>query len=150
MIIEIKWIIAFSFLATGDSYNTLAARYRLGVSTVSMIVKNTCDVLWDKLQPEHMLEPKQNDWKKNQNSTGNGTSPTVWEHSMGNTLPLDPLPSLEACILITRDVFHLALVDADYKFIYVDIGEYGSNYNGAIFKSSEFGQNSKEIWMYHL
>ena len=63
-IIEIKWIIAFSFLATGDSYNTLAARYRLGVSKVSMIVRNTCDVIWDKLQSEHMAEPKQNDWKK--------------------------------------------------------------------------------------
>ena len=34
----------------------------------------------------------------------------------------------------------MALVDADYRFIYVDIGEYGSNCDGAIFKNSEFGQ----------
>ena len=34
----------------------------------------------------------------------------------------------------------MTLVDADYKFIYVDIGEYGSNCDGTIFKNSEFGQ----------
>ena len=34
----------------------------------------------------------------------------------------------------------MALVDADYKFIYVDIGEYGSNADGSVFKNSLFGQ----------
>ena len=34
----------------------------------------------------------------------------------------------------------MALVDADYKFIYVDIGDYGSNADGAVFKNSLFGQ----------
>ena len=34
----------------------------------------------------------------------------------------------------------MALVDADYKFIYVDIGDYGSNADGSVFKNSLFGQ----------
>ena len=34
----------------------------------------------------------------------------------------------------------MALVDADYRFIYVDIGDYGSNADGSIFKNSCFGQ----------
>ena len=34
----------------------------------------------------------------------------------------------------------MALVDADYRFIYVDIGDYGSNADGSIFKNSWFGQ----------
>lgn len=34
----------------------------------------------------------------------------------------------------------LALVDADYKFITVDVGAYGRNSDGGIFRSSSLGQ----------
>ena len=34
----------------------------------------------------------------------------------------------------------LALVDANYCFIYVDIGEYGSNSDGSAFRASAFGK----------
>ena len=34
----------------------------------------------------------------------------------------------------------LALVDANYRFIYVNIGEYGSNSDGSVFRASSFGK----------
>ena len=34
----------------------------------------------------------------------------------------------------------MVLVDAEYHFIYVDIGDYGNNAEGAIFRKSLFGQ----------
>ena len=33
----------------------------------------------------------------------------------------------------------MALVDANYKFIFIDIGQYGSNADGPVFMKSDFG-----------
>ena len=38
----------------------------------------------------------------------------------------------------------MALVDADYCFIYVDVGNYGSNGDSGVFKASAFGQSFME------
>ena len=41
--------------------NTLAARFRMGVSTVHDIIRETCDVIWDVLSPMELPEPKARD-----------------------------------------------------------------------------------------
>ena len=53
-----------SFLATGDSYQTLANRFRVGVSKVHEIVHEVCDTIWDVLQPLEMAPPTEDDWKR--------------------------------------------------------------------------------------
>ena len=35
----------------------------------------------------------------------------------------------------------MALVDADYHFVFVDIGQYGSNGDSGVFRGTWFGQN---------
>ena len=43
----------------------------------------------------------------------------------------------------------MALVASDYKFTFVDIRNYGSQSDGAVFKHSNFGQNSSMVnWAY--
>lgn len=33
------------------------------MSTIAMIVQETCEVLWEILQPKEMVEPTTDDWK---------------------------------------------------------------------------------------
>lgn len=50
------------FLATGRTYSDLAFSFRVGISTVSCIVKNTVDVIWVKLHTIHMPIPTKQDF----------------------------------------------------------------------------------------
>lgn len=42
------------FLATGDSYMSIAYGFRIGKSTAHCVIKETCDALWDVLQPIYL------------------------------------------------------------------------------------------------
>ena len=44
----------FRYLATGDSHQTIAFSFRVGRSTVSNIVKEVCQELWNVLQPLYL------------------------------------------------------------------------------------------------
>jgi hypothetical protein len=50
--------------------------------------------------------------------------------------------TLEVCFLITKNIsiVLLALVDHDYSFSVIDIGSYGSNSDGGIFRRSILGE----------
>ena len=41
-------------MAHGDSYNSLAHRFRIHPSTVSLLIPDVCQVIYDTLQPTEM------------------------------------------------------------------------------------------------
>lgn len=50
------------FLATGDSFKTIAFNYRVGVSTVHSIVVDTCTAVWSVMQEKVIPVPDQSQW----------------------------------------------------------------------------------------
>jgi len=50
-------------LATGDTMSSIAFAYRIGLSTVSMIISETCESLWDVFQNE-LFKPSEDGWKE--------------------------------------------------------------------------------------
>ena len=131
------------FLATGDCYKTIAFSYRVGVSTVVGIVRDTCRALWVVLQPKVMLSPDLHVWS----SVADGFR-SCWNYPNccgaidGKHIVIKAPPnagSLNYNYKGTHSVVLLAVVDAYYCFTVIDVGAYGRNSDGGIFANSTFG-----------
>lgn len=59
----IECLITCRYLATGDNMTSLAYAFRIGHSTVSIIISETCQSIWDALKSE-MFVPSEENWKK--------------------------------------------------------------------------------------
>ncbi|CAH1379850.1 unnamed protein product [Tenebrio molitor] len=63
-----KLTVYLRFLATGDSFRTIAFSYRLGHSTVQQIVGEVCSAIIKNMLSEFQLQQKQNGKTLQQNS----------------------------------------------------------------------------------
>ena len=63
--VEEKLAIILRFLATGDSQQSLSFSFRVGRATISKIVAETCEAIYNVLKDCYMAPPKtQGDWLK--------------------------------------------------------------------------------------
>ena len=126
------------------SYSALQYPFRVGVSTIHNIVKETCTAIWDILLPEVMPVPTEDHWRKIAQQFEE-----KW-HFPGCIGAIDGKHVVMRCPPKTGSFFWnykgtfsivlLAVCDADYRFTLVDIGGYGSNSDGGLFQHSTFGQ----------
>lgn len=116
-------------MATGDSYKTIAVSYRLGHSTVQNIVIEVCTAINETFMAEFIPTPSREKWLQIADDMW-----TMW--NFPNCLgPLDgkhfviDAPSNSGSLYFNyKKTFSIVLlVDANYKFISVDIGSYGKN-----------------------
>nr|CAI5855434.1 unnamed protein product [Callosobruchus analis] len=126
---EERLAVCLRFLATGNSFRSMGFSYRLGFSTVREIVIEVCDAIWKNLGPIVMPEPTTDIWMKSAEKFKQ-----IWD-----------FPNCIAAIdgkhiNIHHSIVLLALVDADYKFITIDVGAYGRNSDGGIFEKSKIGK----------
>uniref|UniRef100_A0A3P9HU25 DDE Tnp4 domain-containing protein n=1 Tax=Oryzias latipes TaxID=8090 RepID=A0A3P9HU25_ORYLA len=129
---EQRLAVCLRFLSTGDSYRTIASSFRLGVSTVASIVRETCDALWDCLRDEHLPVPTEEMWRSTARRFHQRWNfPNCLGAMDGKHIHPGPC---------TFSVVLLALVDADYRFLVVDVGSYGSKSDGGIFANSGLGK----------
>ena len=131
-------------MAHGDSYRSLGNRFRIAPSTIHNIVKETCNAIWDALLPTEMPPPTEDDWKRIEKQFA-----TRWNfpNCVG---AVDGKHIVITAPFKSGSLFHnykgtfsvnlMALVDANYKFILIDVGQYGSNADGGVFQRSEFGR----------
>ncbi|XP_066444802.1 uncharacterized protein [Eleutherodactylus coqui] len=61
---EERLLITLRFLATGESYASLHLQFRVVKSTIIKIVRCTCSIIWQKLQPIVMPSPSEETWHR--------------------------------------------------------------------------------------
>ncbi|KAJ8381289.1 hypothetical protein SKAU_G00020670 [Synaphobranchus kaupii] len=121
-------LVIYRYLATGDSYTTIASSYRMGVST--SIVPSVAQVIWDCLVEEYMSLKR----------VSGGRLPLI--SSRGGT-EVEPASSGSLFFNYkgTFSIVLLSVVDARYRFRVVDVGAYGRNSDGGTLALSPFGKN---------
>ncbi|KAI5725803.1 hypothetical protein M8J77_020358 [Diaphorina citri] len=137
--------VCLRYLATGDSMVTISFSYRLGKSTVGKIIHECCEAIIQKLFSQMMPPPGPEDWKKiGKKFEDMWNFPNCLGALDGKHVVIQApcnSGSLYFNYKHTFSIVLLALVDADYNFIAVDIGAYGRNSDKGIFMDdSELGK----------
>lgn len=136
----------YRYLATGDSYQTIAFSFRVGRSTVGSIVSQVCKEIWNILQPTYLPSPTEETWKQSEigyremwnfpNCVGSIDGKHVTIQCPGNS------GSDYFCYKKFFSIVLIAIVDPLYKFLVVDVGSYGRHSDSGIFENSAFYKES--------
>ena len=133
----------------------MAFDYRLGRLTVANCVYQTCEAIVKRMMETQMPAPTEESWREMArrfearwnfpNCIGAIDGKHVQMYSPRNSRSLFFNYKKHFSIVL------LALVDADYRFRYVQVGDYGRNSDGGIFKNSALGMglqagNTKSAW----
>lgn len=55
-------IFSCSYLASGDLLSSMAMLYRIGRSTATCIIRETCEAIWIVLSPKELFQPSEKGW----------------------------------------------------------------------------------------
>lgn len=142
---EVRLIITLRFLATGDSYPSLGYAFRIHPSTICNIIWETCNILWDILSPIYLKPLSQEEWLKISEEYQNiWQLPNCLGSIDGKHIRIRAPSNSGSNFFNYKKYFStilLAVCDAKYNFIYVDIGSYGAQSDGGVLKNSTFGRN---------
>lgn len=140
--------ICLRYLVTGDCYKTIAFSFRVGVTTVSNIIGEVCQAIWDCLMEEFMPVPTKQDWSAiAEGFLQRWNFPNCLGSIDGKHVVIQAPPRSGSKYRNYKNAFSivlLAVVDAEYLFRMVDVGAYGRNSDGGTLNNCPFGEDLKD------
>ncbi|XP_041369872.1 putative nuclease HARBI1 [Gigantopelta aegis] len=138
----IKLAITLRYLASGDSYHSLMYAFRVAHNTISKVIRQVCDAILVEFADEPIPCPEMPDeWKNIAKHFGDR-----WQlHNCVGALDGKHIaiqcPRRGGSLYYNYKGYHtiilMALVDADYKFIWAEVGSNGSAGDAQVFNNSE-------------
>ncbi|XP_050960475.1 uncharacterized protein si:dkey-121j17.6 isoform X2 [Labeo rohita] len=119
--------VTLRFLATGKTFSSLSAQYKIGASTISQIVMETCGALYQLMKKDFLKTPStETEWRAiSQDFESKWQFPHCLGALGGKQIYIQP-PAKSGCLDNNNkgrlSVTIMAAVDANYKFIYATVG----------------------------
>ncbi|CAI6358305.1 unnamed protein product [Macrosiphum euphorbiae] len=132
------------YLATGESMMDITYAFRMGKSTVSKIIVQCCNAIWDILKDKVLIQQNTYGWLTISNEfeskwqMPNCVGALDGKHIIHQAFPNGG--STNYNYKGTHSTILLALCDANYNFTYVNIGMPGRCSDGGVLKSCELGK----------
>ncbi|XP_077334047.1 uncharacterized protein LOC143975480 [Lithobates pipiens] len=134
---EERLLLALRYLATGASFTSLHHQILMGINTESIIVHDTCLIIWEELKTAVMPEPTSSLWEEIAEEFWEKTNFTNCIGALdGKHIRLIKPPKSGSRYFNYKKYFSIVLLglsDANMKFIAVDVGAYGSSGDSRIF-----------------
>ena len=136
---------ALRYLATGDSQQSRSFDFRIGKSTVSNIIHETCDGICQALLEKYLTAPESTeDWLRiAEGFQDEWNFPHCIGAVDGKHICME-CPRNGGSAFYNYKNFHsrvlMAVCDANYCFTMIDVGGFGRDNDASILNESEFGQ----------
>uniref|UniRef100_A0A671RAR2 DDE Tnp4 domain-containing protein n=1 Tax=Sinocyclocheilus anshuiensis TaxID=1608454 RepID=A0A671RAR2_9TELE len=129
------------FLGTGKSFSSLAFQYRLGISTVAESVHMTCSAI-----ERQMMFPKPTEemWKSIASKFWNKLNFSDCIGAIDGKHVTIVSPAHSGSLYFnykgTFSIVLLALADAEYRFTFLQVGDFGRSSDGGVYSGSVLGR----------
>ncbi|XP_071645996.1 uncharacterized protein [Temnothorax longispinosus] len=142
---DLRVAVTLLYLAQGDTAKLKHAEFRIGTSTVYKVIHETCREIWNVLQPYVLKVSSKEDWKTI--SDGFMTSwqfPNCLGAIDGRHMRIQAPRNSGSNFFNYKQFFSMVMMatcDAQYKFTWVDVGQFGSISDGGVWANTDFADD---------
>lgn len=133
------------YLASGCSFQELHYNFRIGRTTASQVVRAVCQSIWKKLKEVCIPIPDENMWLKiSEEFKIRSNFPNCLGAVDGKHIRVVKPERSGSLFMNYKHFFSIGLMavaDANYKFVYIEVGSYGKDSDSTIFKNSLLWKN---------